>query len=176
MPKKPWEEYTSPNHVEPQDTTVAPEEKKPWEEFAQEGAIPLKKKDEPVLEGPGTNASLAPAKPSEKNTTATTQLDRLKKFSEIEFTDYADKRKKELQSEYEKDPTPDNYGRLSKQFEDDLTSKEADMNALLSKFGGIYQKREQKKLEKLGQVQPSLATPNDPFGIGATVILVLLKM
>lgn len=147
MSKKPWEEYKSDNHVEPQDTVVT-EEKKPWEEFAQEGAIPLKKKDESVVEGPGTNASLAPAKPSEKNTESNSNLSRIRKFAQIEFNEFADKRHKELQAEYEADPTDANLGLINKRYEDDLSTKEKELNDVVTKFGGLYQKREQHKIKQ----------------------------
>lgn len=144
MPKKPWKEYTSPNHVEPQDTAVS-EEKKPWEEFAQEGAIPLKKKDESVVEGPGTNASLQPAKPSEKSTERPSNLQRIQKFAQIEYDEYVNKLYSKFQDELPENPTEEESRKANEDFGNAIRAKEKELNDVVVKFGGLYQKRDQHK-------------------------------
>lgn len=150
MGKLPWEEYQSPNHVEPIDpaTEQVSDEKKPWEEYS----VPVKKKDNPESSSVESSVSpepvKPPSKPSEKNTESDSHLQRLKKFTQIEYEDYANKRKAELEAQYQKNPTPENFTKLSKQFDQDLTDKEADFNQLLTKFGGIYEKRDRHKLDQ----------------------------
>lgn len=133
-------------------TKVTPEVEVKEQSGPPVGAVPVKKKDESVPNLTSSSASPEGAepvsKPSEKNTESDSHLKRLQKFTQIEYQDYADKRKKELETEWQKNPTDANYQKLSKQYDQDLSDKEADFNQLLTKFGGIYEKRDRAQLEK----------------------------